>query len=70
MPVHDMPIKDTFTLVHKLNLKDSPTSDFLTLISSNWIVSVEKASDGEAVFIILIDGARRSKKLKRETVLA
>jgi hypothetical protein len=33
-------------------------------------VLLEKALPGDAVFIVLTDGARRLKKLKWETVLA
>jgi hypothetical protein len=57
-----------FTVAHKLSLKEPPPSDWLALASSSWIVSAGKALNG-AVLIMLIDGARQFKKLKRETVL-
>jgi hypothetical protein len=40
------------------------------LASSNEIASVEKALNGDAVLVMLTDGARLSKKLKCETLLA
>jgi hypothetical protein len=59
-----MTIRDTFTLAHKLNLKEPLLSDWLALASSNEIASVEKVLDGDTVFIVLTEGANRSKKLK------
>jgi hypothetical protein len=51
-PVDHIIIRDTFTLVHKLNLKESPPSNWFALASSNEIASIEKALDGDAVFIM------------------
>jgi hypothetical protein len=67
--VNHITIKDTFTLKHKLNLKEPPSSDWLALAFSNWIASVGKALD-DAVLIMLANRAKQSKKLKWETVLA
>jgi hypothetical protein len=50
-------------------LERAPPSGCLALSCSTWIASVGNASDGE-VLIMLANGARRSKTLKRETVLA
>jgi hypothetical protein len=69
-PIHHIIISDNLTVTHKLNLKEPPLSDWLALAFSNWIASVRKALDGGAVSSCLTDGARRSKKLKWETVLA
>jgi hypothetical protein len=55
----------TFTLAHKLNLK-KPPSNWRLLASSKEIASIKKASDGDAVLIMLTNGARWSKKLKWE----
>jgi hypothetical protein len=52
VPGDDITIRDTFTLAHKLSLKESPSSDWLALASSNWIVFVGKALDGATVFIM------------------
>jgi hypothetical protein len=50
VPADDITIRDTFTLAHKLSLKDSPPSDWPALASSNRIAFAGKASDGAAVF--------------------
>jgi hypothetical protein len=63
-----MIISDTFTFVHKLSVKEPLPSDWLALASSNETASVEKTLDGDAILIVPINGARRSKKLKLEAV--
>jgi hypothetical protein len=42
-------------LVHKLNLKELPPSDWLALASSNKIASVEKTLDSYAVLVMLAE---------------
>jgi hypothetical protein len=69
VPIAHISIRDTFTFAHKLNLKELRPSDWLGFASSDWIASGGKTSDG-AVHISLMDGARPSKQLKWETVLA
>jgi hypothetical protein len=59
MPIDHITIRDTFTLAHKLSVKEPPPSDWLALASSNWTTSVEKALDGDAVLIMPTNGARQ-----------
>jgi hypothetical protein len=64
MLIDHITIRNTFTLAHKLSVKEPLLSDWLIFISSNWIASVEKALDGDAVLIVLTNSTRRSKKLE------
>jgi hypothetical protein len=60
MPIDDIIIRDTFTFshfhtlsqAHKLSLKELSPSNWLGLVSLNWIASVRKALDGDAVLIM------------------
>jgi hypothetical protein len=52
VPVEYITISNTFTLTHKLNLKDPLLSNSLTLASSKEIAPVEKGLDGDAVLIM------------------
>jgi hypothetical protein len=70
VPVDHIIIRDIFTLICKFGLKGAPPSDWLAFTSSNWITSAWKALHGAVVLIIPTNYARRSKKLKCETVLA
>jgi hypothetical protein len=64
MIIDHITIRNTFIFAHKLSVKEPLLSDWLTFTSSNWIASVEKALDGDAVLIVLTNSARRSKKLE------
>jgi hypothetical protein len=64
------PSENTFKLTYKLSLKDPPRSDLLAFTPSNRIASAWKALDGAGVLIMPTNLARRSTKLKWETVLA
>jgi hypothetical protein len=51
VPVDLIIIRDTFTLAHKLNLKEPP-SDWLALPSPNETAFIEEVLNGDAVFIM------------------
>jgi hypothetical protein len=50
-------INGTFTLAHKLSVKEPLPSDWLALASPNWTASVEKALEGDTVLIMPANGA-------------
>jgi hypothetical protein len=55
--------------VYNLSVKEPPPSDWLAFVSSNWIATAWKASDGAGVLIMLPNRARQSQKPKWEIVL-